>query len=163
AEGKLQPLPDSFTTSADYHWRSLLPLYREHAVVWGGKRYGVPPLGESLLCCYRKDWPDDPTPQAALAAQAQRKPAAPPTGGAVDVGEGRGGGEVFRPRRAAGEGAEPAAAAGRRRRAGARVLHDRGQLRRAGHLGGREHRRRPAAVLLPVRQHDRRAAPGHGR
>src|SRR5256885_12007674 len=54
------PLPESFTASKEYRWEGLLPVYREQASVWDRKRYGVPLLGESLLCCYRKDWLDDP-------------------------------------------------------------------------------------------------------
>jgi multiple sugar transport system substrate-binding protein len=79
AAGDLQPLPDSFAAAGDYHWRSLLPLYREHTAVWDGKRYGVPLLGESLLCCYRKDWLDDPKHQDAFKAAYKGPLALPAT------------------------------------------------------------------------------------
>jgi multiple sugar transport system substrate-binding protein len=79
AAGELQPLSDSFATAEDYNWRSLLPLYREHTAVWNGKRYGVPLVGEALLCCYRKDWFDDPKHREAFEKKHGRKLAPPAT------------------------------------------------------------------------------------
>ena len=78
AADKLRTLPESIPAGNDYLWKSLLTLYREKLLVWDRKRYGVPLLGESLLCCYRSDWLADPKHQAAFEKHNQRK-LAPPT------------------------------------------------------------------------------------
>ena len=75
----LQPLPDSLAAGEAYSWKSLLPLYRDKLGVWDRKRYGVPLLGESLLCCYRSDWLAEPRHRAAFEAKYHYKLEPPAT------------------------------------------------------------------------------------
>ncbi len=42
-----------------YSWTDLLPTFREQLVLWENVPYGWPLVGESPLCCYRKDRFDD--------------------------------------------------------------------------------------------------------
>jgi ABC-type glycerol-3-phosphate transport system substrate-binding protein len=79
AAGKLRTLPESIPASNDYLWKSLLTLYREKLVVWDRKRYALPLLGESLLCCYRSDWLADPQHQKAFKERFKRQLAPPAT------------------------------------------------------------------------------------
>jgi multiple sugar transport system substrate-binding protein len=79
AAGKLQTLPESFATSDEYRWRSLLKLYSATLCVWDQKRYGVPVVGESLICVYRRDKLEDPQHQAAFKAKYGRDLTAPAT------------------------------------------------------------------------------------
>jgi multiple sugar transport system substrate-binding protein len=77
AADQLRLLPDSITSGGGYSWSTLLPLYRDKLAIWDRKRFAMPLLGESLLCCYRSDWLADPKHQAAFAAKYQR-PLEPP-------------------------------------------------------------------------------------
>jgi multiple sugar transport system substrate-binding protein len=80
AAGQLAALPEAYTTRENpYTWMDLLPTYREQLVLWEGKPYGVPLIGESPLCCYRADWFKEPAVQSAFAKQFGRELVAPAT------------------------------------------------------------------------------------
>jgi multiple sugar transport system substrate-binding protein len=79
AAGQLRPLPETLVSQDDYQWKSLLSLYGEKLVVWDRKRYAVPILGQSFLCCYRGDWLGNPREQAAFEKQYKRKLGPPAT------------------------------------------------------------------------------------
>jgi ABC-type glycerol-3-phosphate transport system substrate-binding protein len=54
--GQLLPVPAEFQDKDDaFDWKGLLPLYREHLLLWGHAAYALPVLGEGPLCVYRSD------------------------------------------------------------------------------------------------------------
>jgi ABC-type glycerol-3-phosphate transport system substrate-binding protein len=55
AAGDLLPMPESFTSPHNSVWTTLLPLYRDQALLWGRTAYALPLLGESPLFFYRTD------------------------------------------------------------------------------------------------------------
>jgi len=55
AAGELAPLPEAFRTDRGIDWPGLLPLYREHLLVWDRIPYALPLRGDAPLCFYRKD------------------------------------------------------------------------------------------------------------
>jgi multiple sugar transport system substrate-binding protein len=58
--GRLAAVPAAFTARENpYAWTDLLPTYREQLLLWESTPYGLPLLGESPLCCYRKDLFDE--------------------------------------------------------------------------------------------------------
>ncbi len=80
AAGQLAVVPETYTTRENtYTWMDLLPTYREQLLLWDGKPYGLPLVGESLVCCYRADWFQDSAVQSAFAKQFGRKLATPAT------------------------------------------------------------------------------------
>jgi ABC-type glycerol-3-phosphate transport system substrate-binding protein len=79
AADKLLPVPDSVSASEDYRWRSVLPLYGKQVISWDHKRYGLPILGEALVCVYREDWLKAPEHQKAFEAKYKHKLEAPAT------------------------------------------------------------------------------------
>jgi multiple sugar transport system substrate-binding protein len=80
AAGRLTAVPQEYATRENaYTWTELLPTYREQLLLWEGKPYGLPLVGESLLCCYRADWFQDAAVQSAFAKQFGRKLDAPAT------------------------------------------------------------------------------------
>ncbi len=60
AAGALAPLPAGLKTDPAVEWPGLLPLYREHLLVWDRTAYGLPLLGDAPLCFYRADLLADP-------------------------------------------------------------------------------------------------------
>jgi multiple sugar transport system substrate-binding protein len=71
AAGQLTAVPADYTKSdnssyAWYAWIDLLPAYREQLIPWEGTPYGWALVGESPLCCYRKDLFQDAAHQAAF-------------------------------------------------------------------------------------------------
>jgi ABC-type glycerol-3-phosphate transport system substrate-binding protein len=55
AAGDLLPVPESFTHRNNSAWTSLLPLYRDQALLWGRPAFAFALLGESPLFFYRTD------------------------------------------------------------------------------------------------------------
>src|SRR5437016_52561 len=56
AADALQPVPGALTArSSSYAWENMLQVYREKLLVWDGKVYALPLLGEELVCYYRAD------------------------------------------------------------------------------------------------------------
>jgi len=55
ATDELLPVPESFTRRDNSTWSTLLPLYRDQALLWGQTAYALPLLGEAPLCFYRTD------------------------------------------------------------------------------------------------------------
>jgi ABC-type glycerol-3-phosphate transport system substrate-binding protein len=79
AAGRLAAMPAAYSTRENaYAWTDLLPTYRELLLLWEGTPHGLPLVGESLLCCYRKDRFDD-TMKAAFRKQFGRSFDAPAT------------------------------------------------------------------------------------
>ena len=65
--GQLLPLPESYRTEdRSLAWNDLLPSYREQLLLWEGRPYALPLVGESPLCCYRTDWMQAPAHRDAL-------------------------------------------------------------------------------------------------
>jgi multiple sugar transport system substrate-binding protein len=61
AAGQLLSIPDSYTRrDVGYAWENLLPVFRDKLMVWDGKVYALPLLGDALLCFYRTDLLSDP-------------------------------------------------------------------------------------------------------
>ena len=53
----MQPVPDALLDRGNaYQWQNLLPLYRYKLLVWDGKPYALPLLGDARVCYYRDDW-----------------------------------------------------------------------------------------------------------
>lgn len=67
AAGQLAPLPETYLArDHPLAWSELLPAFREQLLSWNAKRYALPLIGESPLCCYRRDLLKAPVHQAAL-------------------------------------------------------------------------------------------------
>ena len=80
AAGQLTPVPETLTSRGGrYGWQDLLPLYRNQLLVWGGRAYALPLLGDAWLCFFRADLVRDPAHQAAFRAKYGRPLAAPAT------------------------------------------------------------------------------------
>jgi multiple sugar transport system substrate-binding protein len=78
--GRLAPVPEHFTArDSAYAWADLLPTYRDRIALWEKIPYGWLLIGESPLCCYRKDWLDDPAHQKAFLQQSGHALAPPAT------------------------------------------------------------------------------------
>jgi multiple sugar transport system substrate-binding protein len=78
--GHLTPVPETLTgRGGPYAWQDLLPLYRNHLLVWGGRAYALPVLGDAWLCFFRADLFRDAAHQAAFRAKYGRPLAAPAT------------------------------------------------------------------------------------
>jgi ABC-type glycerol-3-phosphate transport system substrate-binding protein len=56
ARGKLRPIPEELLARDDsFGWKGLLPLYREHLLLWDRVPYALPLVGSAPICCYRSD------------------------------------------------------------------------------------------------------------
>src|SRR6185437_11036540 len=62
-----------------YAWTDLLPIYREQLVLWESTPYGLPLVGESPLCCYRRDLLENPAHKTAFREKFGRELTAPAT------------------------------------------------------------------------------------
>jgi ABC-type glycerol-3-phosphate transport system substrate-binding protein len=54
-QGAAQPLPAGAQAPDSYDWRSLLPLYREHLLLWDTAVHALPLAGEAFVCVWRTD------------------------------------------------------------------------------------------------------------
>lgn len=80
ATERLANVPERFTARENpYTWTDLLPTYRDRLVLWDNQRFAWPLIGEAPVCCYRKDWLDDPRHQKAFREQFGHALAAPAT------------------------------------------------------------------------------------
>lgn len=78
AAGRLQPVPDSYTArTGPYRWGELLPVYSDRLLLWRGRPYALPLLGESPLCFYRADLLASPRHREAFR-KAHGRDLAPP-------------------------------------------------------------------------------------
>ncbi len=88
--GELRPVPaDLQAEEAPFGWKGLLPMYREHLLLWDRTAYALPLLGAAPLLCYRSDlfkdaglrppatW-KDVEDAAALFKMKGRTPSLPP-------------------------------------------------------------------------------------
>jgi multiple sugar transport system substrate-binding protein len=73
AANRLRTLPDASITAA------FLPLYRSRLLLWDGRSYALPLLGDGLLCVYRADVFADRNLQSAFKEKHQRDLAPPET------------------------------------------------------------------------------------
>jgi multiple sugar transport system substrate-binding protein len=79
APDQLTPVPAALSArDAPYNWSDMLPVWRE-LLTWDQQRYGMPLLGEALVCCYRSDWFDSADNQRAFRGRFNRKLAPPAT------------------------------------------------------------------------------------
>lgn len=80
AAGRLAAVPERFTArDSAFVWTDLLPTYRDRLVFWDNIAYGWMVVGESPVCCYRKDWLADAAHQKAFLQRFGRPLAAPAT------------------------------------------------------------------------------------
>src|SRR6185437_4076999 len=70
---------DRTTRDNPYAWTDLLPIYREQLVLWESTPYGLPLVGESPLCCYRRDLLENPAHKTAFREKFGRELTAPAT------------------------------------------------------------------------------------
>lgn len=79
AAGKLAPLPATVRDAPAVAWGGLLPVYREHLLVWDRTTCAVPLLGDALVCLYRKDLLEKAENRAAFFQKHGRTLEAPAT------------------------------------------------------------------------------------
>ncbi len=80
AAGKLYAVPETYTVeNGSYAWNKLLPLYRKKLLLWDGKAYALPLLGDALLCFYRRDLFAEEQHGVAFQKKYGRKLTAPAT------------------------------------------------------------------------------------
>ena len=132
AAGRLVPAPkESTAAESGSGWTGLLPLYRDRLLLWDRTAYALPVRGEAPVCFYRSDLLGDAGRRRGLRGEVPSQ-ARPP----ADLGRVRRYRGVLS-RRTFRAGAQPAAAAARRRCAGARVLRRRRLLRPLSRPHGR--------------------------
>jgi multiple sugar transport system substrate-binding protein len=79
AAGRLSPLPPQVKTDPAVGWSGLLPLYREHLLVWNRMFWALPLLGDAPVCFYRKDLLENPRHQEGFQTRFGRKLLPPAT------------------------------------------------------------------------------------